>query len=392
MQKLQMLSARLRDWWASRTAKERSNITKTVTVICAMLVLYGFYHMRGSKDDGADRVRAAQPESIVPENYLDRDIDARIESAVARILARHEQNQIAESEPVTPEPIDDLGLLDGEAIEPNHYNDLDNLNFGTPFTQFPAPPATTVEAPVTLEPEAPMYIGGINNQTVYNATPQEPKQERKQRFPIPPGFMPAKMLVGVHAQVSSAGSGSPKPIHLRVQAPATLPNNIKLQLEGCFVIANTWGNLASERIEAETVSITCMTSDRRVLIEGEMRGYMADVDGQRDVSGRVVTKAGALMGRQMVAETIGGFGDAISMTAGQTALSPLGSVQSFDTDAVLQRGVGGGVGGGLKKMGDYIGALLEQSGPIIESGAARDVMIMVQETAWLTIRYLDEEQ
>ncbi|MBF4227945.1 conjugal transfer protein TraB, partial [Vibrio anguillarum] len=106
-----------------------------------------------------------------------------------------------------------------------------------------------------------------------------------EKFKIPVGFMPAKLLVGVRAQTSQDGAQNPKPVHFRVQAPATLPNKVRMNLSGCFVIANTWGNLATERIEAELKSIHCVSRDKNTLIEGEVFGYLADTDGQRDMHG-----------------------------------------------------------------------------------------------------------
>jgi conjugal transfer pilus assembly protein TraB len=35
---------------------------------------------------------------------------------------------------------------------------------------------------------------------------------------------------------------------IRVQAPAVLPNEVKANLKGCFVIAEGYGNLATHRV------------------------------------------------------------------------------------------------------------------------------------------------
>ncbi|MBF4223358.1 conjugal transfer protein TraB, partial [Vibrio anguillarum] len=105
-----------------------------------------------------------------------------------------------------------------------------------------------------------------------------------------------------------------------------------MNLSGCFVIANTWGNLATERIEAELKSIHCVSRDKNTLIEGEVFGYLADTDGQRDMHGRVVTKAGALLSRQVAADVLGGIGDVAANSAGTTQTSALGTVKTLDGD------------------------------------------------------------
>lgn len=388
------LYERARTAWVKQTHAERKSLIKMITILSIICVFFGFYYLREG-DAPKKKVAPPEPVGLVSENFLDRDLDARIEAAVnaeiakrvaAGTLAASPNGSLTNSEA----GFDDLALGDeGE-------DELDRLDFGSEDQGVGADSATYPDAPYTpaqyeqqqVQPQRaggqPMFRGGIKVEKL--ATPPPPVVEAElTKFPVPPGFMPAMMIVGVHSQVSNSGTGNPKPIHLRVQAPATLPNKIKMDLAGCFVIANTWGNLASERIEAQTVSINCVTSDKKKLITGALKGYVADEDGQRDIAGRVVTKAGALMGRQFLAETMAGIGETIAQNTGDVAVSPLGTVTSVTGDELLKRGVTSGIGGGFKAAADYLSELLAQSGPVIESGAARPLMIMVQETSWLEI-------
>lgn len=385
---------RARTAWVKQTHAERKSLIKMISVLSIICLFFGFYYLREG-DAPKKKVAPPEPVELVSENFLDRDLDARIEAAVnAEIAKRIAAGTLAANTPeISPNSeagFNDLMLADETTDE------LDSLDFGADEQSASADSASYPEAPYTpaqyeqqpVPPQRaggqPMFRGGIKVEKL--ATPPPPAAEAElTKFPVPPGFMPAMMIVGVHSQVSNSGTGNPKPIHLRVQAPATLPNKIKMDLAGCFVIANTWGNLASERIEAQTVSINCVTSDKKKLITGALKGYVADEDGQRDIAGRVVTKAGALMGRQFLAETMAGIGETIAQNTGDVAVSPLGTVTSVTGDELLKRGVTSGVGGGFKAAADYLSELLAQSGPVIESGAARPLMIMVQETSWLEI-------
>lgn len=387
------LYERARTAWVKQSHAERKNTIKMVTIIGIICIFFGFYYLR--EGDAPKRKEAPpEPVTLVSENFLDRDLDARIEAAVNAEIARRlaagtlSGSTISSDETESETGLDDLALAD------EGQDELDSLNFGgadqyaneAGGASYPEAPYTPVQSEqLQQRPQgAPQFRGGIK--TVKLTTPPPPVVDAEiTRFPVPPGFMPAMMIVGVHSQVSNSGTGNPKPIHLRVQAPATLPNKIKMDLAGCFVIANTWGNLASERIEAQTVSINCVTSDKKKLITGALKGYVADEDGQRDIAGRVVTKAGALMGRQFLAETMAGIGETIAQNTGDVAVSPLGTVTSVTGDELLKRGVTSGIGGGFKAAADYLSELLSQSGPVIESGAARPLMIMVQETSWLEI-------
>ena len=56
-------------------------------------------------------------------------------------------------------------------------------------------------------------------------------------------------MSGLDAPTTSEAKGNPVPVLLRVKTPAVLPNSVKANLKGCFVIADGKGNLATERAE-----------------------------------------------------------------------------------------------------------------------------------------------
>jgi len=65
-------------------------------------------------------------------------------------------------------------------------------------------------------------------------------------------------LSGLDAPTTSEAKGNPVPVLLRVKTPAVLPNSVKANLKGCFVIADGKGNLATERAELLLVSLSCL--------------------------------------------------------------------------------------------------------------------------------------
>lgn len=385
---------RVSDWWNGQSSNQRSQLIKTFMVVGVISVIIGFYYLKPNSTKDKVAVEKTSRPVIEPEDFLDRDMDARIEARVAEEVKRALAN--ATAKPVTSEAKTEPPEY-APTTEASDEADLDDLSFnGSPGGEqnsYSYPDAPYIDPAQQNMPRVePGFIGSTATATNPNYKPQSIQVEAPNTTVlIPPGFMPAKMLVGVMAQVANGGRSDPKPIHLRVQAPATLPNKIKMNLAGCFVIANTWGHLASERIEGETVSLTCMTSDRKTIVEGELTGYLADSDGQRDISGRVVTKAGALLGRSFVAEFLAGSGNAIAQNTGNVAISPLGSVTSMTGTEVAKRGVASGVAGGFNAAAEFLSELLAQSGPVIESGAARDVMIMVQKTSTLKITTIDNQ-
>src|SRR3546814_13075912 len=75
----------------------------------------------------------------------------------------------------------------------------------------------------------------------------------KRTIYLPPGFMKARLLTGIDALASRDATSNPEPIIARVQAPTVLPNAVKANLDGCFVIGNAPGSLAKERVEIQQI-------------------------------------------------------------------------------------------------------------------------------------------
>ena len=388
--------SRLKDWWYKQNDEQRRNTTRgavfTLFVVSVML----FYYIERGPEEKPAPLAGGPSEQPFDSELLNADLNQRIQDAVATALAgkMHDLQLIQQANQATPEldpeemecAGDDLECLDGIG-EPKDYNSPTYPPEAPNYT--PAPHAEA-QSDVEEIPFAPKLIGGINSESFGAIESQSPSSDTpttQSEITIPVGFMPASLLVGVQAQVSNDASGQPKPIHLRVQAPATLPNHLKINLKGCFVVANTWGNLASERIEGELVSMNCITNDTKTLISGPIRGYIADTDGQRDMTGIVVTnKTEALLKLQILADTLSGIGKSVGDGTGDISTSVFGNVTTRDDTDHLKAGLASGISSGLNGASEYIRDLIIQTGPVIEKGPTANVMLMVQETATLTVR------
>ena len=69
------------------------------------------------------------------------------------------------------------------------------------------------------------------------------KESTERGVYLPPSFMAATLLSGLDAPTSEGAKGNPVPVLIRIQAPAVLPNDVRANLRGCFVIADGRGNL-----------------------------------------------------------------------------------------------------------------------------------------------------
>lgn len=272
----------------------------------------------------------------------------------------------------------------------NELAELGAYRLGDSYPQPPqlvSPIAPAGFRSADYEPPEPKILGAISTMpaTGFEAPQKKSGGETTTIF-LPPGFMNARLLTGVDALVSQNAQGNPEPIIARVQAPAVLPNHVRANLQGCFVVGNATGSLAKERVEVRAVSLSCIDYQERAVIDEQIKGFFVDTDGKKGLSGRVVTRSGALLARSFVAGVLSGFGQAVQATSGTRAISALGEVRSFDAGEVAAAGAAGGVSQAADDLSELYLELARQAGPVVEVGAGKDVVLVIQEGVELNIR------
>jgi len=255
----------------------------------------------------------------------------------------------------------------------------------------PAPPSPPIAPPAPPAPPVEKMVGAIGAATTpvvpKDAAAGSPDSKKKIRtIYLPPGFMKARLLTGVDALASHDATSNPEPIIARVQAPAVLPNDVKANLSGCFVIGNATGSLAKERVEVQLVTLSCVDFDEHSVVDQSVKGFFVDTDGKKGLSGKVVTRAGAALARTFIAGTISGIAQTVENTFGETSTSALGTVKTLDAGDAAKSGIAGGLSKSSDKLTDFYLDLARQAGPIVEVGAAKDVVVVIQEGVTLEIK------
>ena len=272
--------------------------------------------------------------------------------------------------------------LDGEApaFPPPPEGIPDNISVTPPLPPA-APPAPPVEKVVGA-------IGSATSPVIPKGAEGSAADSKKKNRTIylPPGFMKARLLTGIDALASRDATSNPEPIIARVQAPAVLPNEVKANLAGCFVIGNATGSLAKERVEVQLVSLSCVDFDEHSIVDQPVKGFFVDTDGKKGLSGKVVTRAGATLARAFIAGTISGISQSVEGTFGNMSTSALGTVRTLDAGDAAKTGIAGGLSKSSDKLTDFYLDLARQAGPIVEVGAAKDVVVVIQEGATLEIK------
>ena len=237
----------------------------------------------------------------------------------------------------------------------------------------------------------PQFVGGIEMVQVAVSDKKEKPVEasKKKQIYLPPSFMAATLLSGAAAPTTNAAKGNPLPLLFRVKDLAVLPNKVKANLKGCFVIGSAVGNLADERVHIRLNTLSCVAKNGDAVIDQTIKGFVVDEDGKVGLKGRVVAKMGIHIARTALAGFIGGMGDALSTSMKTSTLSALGQPQSelknTDMESIAKVGLGDGISSATDELQKFYLQLAEQTLPVIEIGSTKNVTIVVSEGIGLDI-------
>ena len=273
------------------------------------------------------------------------------------------------------------------------------MGIASPAAGQPFPPATgqqgTPPPPQSLTPPAPPeVIGGIGHLSAPAvaakpaASDSDPSKKKERTVYLPPSFFPAELISGGDISTGEGGSGTPEPFFLRVQAPAVLPSDVKLNLKGCFVVAEGTGRLDKERAIIRTVSLSCISRKGESIIDAQIKGYVGDADAKNGLAGPVVSRMGATMARTFLAGGFEGAGKALESGAEVQSISSLtGNATSIvDTNELGRAALGTGLSEASKGLKEFYLDLARQSGPVIEIKSARKVTVFITEGTELKIK------
>lgn len=204
---------------------------------------------------------------------------------------------------------------------------------------------------------------------------------------LPVSFTRGTLLGGVDAPTGGQAQSNPHPLLIRLSDNSFLPNRFRAEYRECFVIAAAYGDISSERAYGRTESLSCVREDGTAL-EVKIQGSIYGEDGKVGMRGRLVTKQGQMLANALMAGIVSGLGQGISQANTTTFTSALGTVNSQTSEQALRAGVGNGVGKALDRLAQYYIKLAEQTFPVIEVDAGREIDVVI--TKGVRVDGLDE--
>ncbi|MBI3753971.1 MAG: TraB/VirB10 family protein [Deltaproteobacteria bacterium] len=384
------LVAFVKDYWNQRRPNEKRGLV--IAGIAVLTILFGTVGYLN---------KTPVQEATMPEKDKSLGLNPNLLEKSSFADMKLEQSKREEEMIALRKQVQELKELQGKFDELNKApQGLERLLAPPPRASFPSappPPPPQVSQPRPSGPsgsEGPSFVGTIemvsNPGRMINGkseTKDDAEKKKDQTVYLPPSFMEANMLSGLDAKTVESARNDPQPVLMRVKDIAVLPNEIKSNLKGCFVIAHGFGSLDDERVNLRLISLSCIANSGQSVIDQAIKGFVVDSDGKIGLRGTVVAKMGAMLSRSFLAGFFGGAGDALKAVSTTNAVSPLGVTQSIASSKDFAKAA---VGGGISKSSDELQKfyleLARQTMPIIEVGATKGVTLVISEGVELIIK------
>lgn len=194
---------------------------------------------------------------------------------------------------------------------------------------------------------------------------------------LPVSFTRGILLGGLDAPTGGQSQANPHPVLIRLSDNSVLPNQFRGEYRECFVVAAGYGDISSERAYLRTESLSCVRADGATL-EVRIQGSVYGEDGKVGMRGRLVTKQGQMLANALLAGVVSGIGQGLSTANTTYSTSALGTMASADSNADAYRaGLGSGVGKALDRLAQYYIKLAENTFPVIEVDAGRQIDVVI---------------
>ena len=248
--------------------------------------------------------------------------------------------------------------------------------------------------PKPNKPNVPIVITPISNpiNIILNSEPPKALQKAKKKrkptgFYIPAGtFTQGILLNGLDAPASMKGKSNPYPTIIRLTNLSFLPNQYRLSMKGCFVVAEGYGSLSSERVYLRTTDLSCVVKNGNKHISEPIHGYIVGEHGKVGLRGKVVTKQGAILAREFVAGLMQGFASVVQRQSMTLSTSALGSTSTINPDDIGEAGLGQGLGTAAGELSKFYMKMANSMMPVVVVGAGRKLTLVLTHGFYATYK------
>lgn len=207
--------------------------------------------------------------------------------------------------------------------------------------------------------------------------------EKTEGIALPAGsYVKAKLMTGVEAP-----EGKTYPVLLQLDYAYIIPNNKKLDLAGCFMIAKSQGDLSTERVQMQATKLSCVSKTGR-MFEREVNGFVADdKDNSFAVMGSVNSKQDRVAAMAFMSSVVEGVGKAIQAAQTTQQTNALGGSQAVVTGDSMSYMAAGGASNAASMVTQWYLKQAQNLLPTINVGSGQNVWIVMQDKVALPSDY-----
>jgi hypothetical protein len=204
---------------------------------------------------------------------------------------------------------------------------------------------------------------------------------------LPAGsYVKAKILTGVDVP-----EGKTYPVLMVLDFSYVAPNDHKIDLSGCFMIAKAEGDLSTERVQMQATKMSCV-SKKGKMFEREVNGFIADdKDGNFAMQGHVNSKQGRVATMAFMASVVDGVGKAVQAAQTTQSVNPLGGSSSVLTGDSTKYMVAGGASNAAGMVAQWYLQQAQSLAPTVAVGSGRDVWIVMKDKVNLPEEFFRKE-
>lgn len=205
---------------------------------------------------------------------------------------------------------------------------------------------------------------------------------------LPAGsYVKAKVLTGVDVP-----EGKTYPVLMVLDFSYVAPNDHKIDLSGCFMIAKAEGDLSTERVQMQATKMSCV-SKKGKMFEREVNGFVADDrDGSFAMQGKVNSKQGRVATMAFLASVVDGVGKAVQAAQTTQTTNPLGGSSSVLTGDSGKYIMAGGASNAAGMVAQWYLQQAQNLAPTVQIGSGRDVWIVMKDKVNLPEEFFKKER
>lgn len=320
--------------------------------------------------DAASQAMLEQNQQLVQQM---QEMLANSQAEMERIRLEREQDAARMAQLADQQQQLEMGAPVGDATAPNGMGGGATLSRRQPIrqTSLGPPPQGTGGGRALLAP----LTGGLSN-AASSLRGQADAAQATARAPfIPPlGFVEATLLNGVDALVG----GQATPALARISGNYTTAMNTTVNLDGCIVMVEFNGNIATERAIGKPARMTCVYPDGGAATY-DLSGYVVDAeDGVIGVPGLLYEGDPTRIAASIVADFLAGVGNIVAQnqTSTQTSAQTGVSTRTITGDQGRAE-IAGGVDKAFTSIRDYLKERVDRTTPFIRLDAQRTVNLVI---------------